>query len=66
MKGNPYAISDVTELQRLLPYLRPYSSGIAAGLLMVLIANAFAVAVPYLIKQGIDALDAPGATAGVA
>jgi ATP-binding cassette, subfamily B, multidrug efflux pump len=50
----------VTELQRLIPYLRPYLTGITAGLVLVIVANAFALAVPYLIKRGIDELEVPG------
>jgi ATP-binding cassette, subfamily B, multidrug efflux pump len=52
----------VKELQALLPYLRRYRVSIAVGLVMVVIANAFSLAAPYLIKRGIDALgraDAP-------
>ena len=44
------------ELLRLTPYLKKYRGQIALGLLMVLLANAFSLAAPYLIKQGVDAL----------
>jgi ATP-binding cassette, subfamily B, multidrug efflux pump len=38
--------------------------GIAWGLVLVVVSNALNLAVPFLIKQGIDALEAPGATPG--
>lgn len=50
------------ELRSLLPYLRRYRRGIAAGLALVVVANAFTLAGPYLIKEGIDALGQPGTT----
>jgi ATP-binding cassette, subfamily B, multidrug efflux pump len=51
------------ELRTLLPYLRRYGVRISLGLLMVVIANVFSLAAPYLIKEAIDALGRPGATA---
>jgi ATP-binding cassette, subfamily B, multidrug efflux pump len=54
----------VKELQTLIPYLRPYRAGIAWGLLLVVVSNALNLAVPFFIKQGIDALEQPGATPG--
>lgn len=50
------------ELRSLLPYLRRYRGGIAAGLALVVVANAFTLAGPYLIKEGIDSLGQPGTT----
>jgi ATP-binding cassette, subfamily B, multidrug efflux pump len=52
----------MNELRTLIPYLRPYRWGLAAGLLMVVIANVFAVAAPLLLGQAIDALGRPDAT----
>src|SRR5690606_35292533 len=49
------------ELLTLLPYLRPYRGRIAAGLVMVVLANAFSLLAPFLIKEAIDALGEPGA-----
>ncbi|MDX1394095.1 MAG: ABC transporter ATP-binding protein [Gemmatimonadota bacterium] len=45
-------------LRSLLPYFRPYRKGIAAGLALVVIGNAFVVAGPYVLKIAIDALTA--------
>lgn len=53
------------ELGTLLPYLRPYRAGIAWGLLLVVLANAFAVVAPQLLGLAIDALERPGVTGRV-
>lgn len=50
------------ELRALLPYLRRYRASIAWGIVLVVVANVFALAVPYLIKEAIDALGRPGVT----
>lgn len=50
------------ELRSLLPYLRRYRALIAWGLLLVVLANALALAGPYFIKQAIDSLGQPGTT----
>jgi ATP-binding cassette, subfamily B, multidrug efflux pump len=50
------------ELLRLTPYLRKYGVHISAGLLMVVLANVFSLAAPYLIREAIEALETPGAT----
>lgn len=52
------------ELRILLPFVRPYRRGIAAGLLLVLIASTFSILAPELIGRAIDALYAPGITVG--
>jgi ATP-binding cassette, subfamily B, multidrug efflux pump len=52
----------VKELLTLLPYLRRYRVLIAWGLLSVVVANAFTLAAPYLIKEGVDALARPDVT----
>lgn len=44
-------------LRTLLPYFRPYRTGIALGLLLVVIGNLFTVAGPYVLKIAIDALE---------
>jgi len=46
------------ELRSLLPYLRRYRRAYAAGLLLVVVSNAFAVLGPRFIEQAIDALRA--------
>jgi ATP-binding cassette subfamily B protein len=50
------------QLRALLPYLYPYRRGMAAGLLLVVISNAFGILTPLLIGITIDALGAPGVT----
>lgn len=45
------------ELRTLLPYFRPYRRGITAGLALVVVSNLFTIAVPYLTKVAIDALE---------
>lgn len=43
-------------LRRLLPYLRPYSRGLALGLAFVVIASAAANAIPALLRRAIDTM----------
>lgn len=50
------------ELRTVLPYFRPYRWGMAAGLLMVVLANAFQVAGPWIMKVAIDGLSDPEVT----
>jgi len=50
------------QLRNLLPYMRPYRYGILAGLLLVVVSNAFGILTPHLIGIAIDALGAPGIT----
>ena len=47
------------ELRSLLPLLKRYRFRILLGSLMVVFANAFSLATPYLIKDAIDALGGP-------
>ncbi len=51
-------------LRSVLPYFRPYRVGFVWGLVFVVLANAFQVAGPFLMKEAIDGLDDPGVTAG--
>jgi len=44
-------------LRTLLPYFRPYRTGIAVGLFLVVVGNLFTVAGPYVLKVAIDALE---------
>jgi len=48
------------EYRTLLPFLRPYWKGITAGLVLVAVANAFTVAGPWLIGEGVDAMERQG------
>jgi ATP-binding cassette, subfamily B, multidrug efflux pump len=52
----------VNQLRSVVPFLRPYRWGLAAGLGFVLLANATGVLVPALIGRAIDALGQPGTT----
>ncbi len=49
------------ELLTLAPYLRKYTGKILLGLLLVVLANVFSLATPYLIREAIDDLSLPGA-----
>lgn len=53
------------ELRSLLPYLRPYRAGIALGLVLVVVANAFGILTPWLVGVAVDALEWPDITARV-
>ena len=50
------------ELLTLVPYLKRYRVRITIGLVMVVFANGFALASPYLIKEAIDAIEQAGVT----
>jgi len=52
-------------VKRLYPYIRPYWKGYLLGLLMVVLANGFAILAPRLVGQAIDALEQPGVTRAV-
>jgi ATP-binding cassette subfamily B multidrug efflux pump len=51
----------VRSLRALLPFYRPYLGRMAAGLLLVVVANVFTMAAPEFLQRGVDALGAPGA-----
>ena len=52
-------------VKRLYPYIRPYWKGYLLGLLMVVLANGFAILAPRLLGQAIDALEQTGVTHAV-
>jgi len=52
------------ELRSILPYFRPYRRGLVAGLICVLLANAFQIAGPWFMKLAIDGLGTPDVTMG--
>jgi ATP-binding cassette subfamily B multidrug efflux pump len=52
------------ELRSLLPYFRPYRKGLVLGLVCVVLANAFQIVGPWLMKLAIDGLGEPDATLG--
>jgi ATP-binding cassette subfamily B protein len=47
------------QLKTLLPYIRPYTKGILAGLALTIAANAFQVIGPQLVGRAIDVFRAP-------
>ena len=53
----------MNQLKTVLPYFRPYRAPMIWGLVLVIVANAFSLASPYLLKLPIDALTA-GAGSG--
>ncbi|NIP80268.1 MAG: hypothetical protein GWM90_14015, partial [Gemmatimonadetes bacterium] len=52
----------MSQLKTLLPFLSPYRRGLVAGLLLVVLANAFSKAAPYILKVAIDGLEDPATT----
>jgi ATP-binding cassette subfamily B protein len=48
------------ELLTILPYYRPYRAATLLGLLLVVVAQGFSIATPWLIKTAIDALGPDG------
>jgi ATP-binding cassette, subfamily B, multidrug efflux pump len=47
----------VSELRSVLPFVRRYSLGTAAGLFFIVAANAFGILVPDLIRRAIDSME---------
>ena len=47
------------ELKTVLPYFRPYRAAMTWGMVLVVLANAFTLVQPYLVKLPIDALTGP-------
>lgn len=56
------SIAVVSELRSVLPYVRPYSAGILAGLGLIVVSNGFGILVPWLIGLSIDVLAVPSTT----
>jgi ATP-binding cassette subfamily B multidrug efflux pump len=52
------------ELRTVVPYFRPYMKGFVWGMVFVVLANAFQVAGPWLMKLAIDGLGSPSLTVG--
>lgn len=52
----------MSHLRTVLPYFRPYRRGMVLGLLLVVVANAFGILNPWLLKVGIDSLGQEGTT----
>ncbi len=51
-------VTSTQSLRRLLPYLRPYRTRLAAGLFLVVVSSAFATVIPWLVRRAIDAMTA--------
>ena len=47
-------------MRRLLPYYRPYTRMLLAGLILVIVSSAIGAVVPWLLRAGIDNLMASG------
>lgn len=52
------------ELRSIVPYFRPYRRGFIWGLVLVVVADAFQVAGPWIMKVAIDGLSDPDITHG--
>ena len=50
------------ELRTLIPYIRPYRRGMALGLLLVLVSDAFGILMPWLVGRAVDAQKRPDIT----
>ncbi|HEX6308214.1 MAG TPA: ABC transporter ATP-binding protein [Longimicrobiales bacterium] len=46
----------MTELRSVLPYVRPYTAAILAGLSLIIVSNGFGILVPWLVGMAIDAI----------
>src|SRR5688500_17261831 len=54
----------MSQLRAILPYYRPYRAAMAWGMALVVVAQAFGLALPWLIKLAIDGLADPGVGRG--
>ena len=52
----------MSHLRTILPYFEPYRRGVLIGLFLVVVANVFTIAAPYLLKLAIDGFDDPEVT----
>lgn len=50
----------LTPLRALLPYLRPYRARLIAGVACVIVSSALASAIPWLLRDALDALGSGG------
>ncbi|MSR36717.1 MAG: ABC transporter ATP-binding protein [Gemmatimonadetes bacterium] len=49
----------MSQLRAILPYYRPYRAAMAWGMVLVVVAQAFGLASPWLVKLAIDGLSDP-------
>lgn len=54
----------MNELRAILPYYRPYRTGMIWGLVLVTVAQAFTIAAPWIMKLALDGLADPEITSG--
>jgi ATP-binding cassette subfamily B multidrug efflux pump len=52
----------MSQLRAILPYYRPYRAAMAWGVALVVVAQAFGLASPWLVKLAIDGLSDPSVT----
>ena len=52
----------MTHLRTVLPYFRPYRTGMLVGMALVVVSNVFTVAGPWLLRMAIDAIERPDVT----
>ncbi len=63
MKDTPRAGS-IRSYRAMLPYARPYTGGIIAGILLIVVAAGFAALVPWMVGRSIDVLGESDITTG--
>ena len=51
----------LTALRRLVPYFRPYRKMLLSGLILVILSSGIGAVVPWLLRAGIDSLEAGAA-----
>ena len=49
----------MSQLRAILPYYRPYRAAMAWGVVLVVFAQGFGLALPWLVKLSIDGLSDP-------
>src|SRR5690606_17756023 len=49
----------MSQLRAILPYYRPYRARMAWGIVLVVVAQGFALASPWLVKLAVDGLADP-------
>ncbi|HEX6133401.1 MAG TPA: ABC transporter ATP-binding protein [Longimicrobiales bacterium] len=52
----------MSELRSVLPFVRPYTAAILAGLSLIIVSNGFGILVPWLVGQAIDSITLPVAS----
>lgn len=55
----------MSHLRTVLPYFRPYWTKMLLGIVLVVVSNAFSVAVPWLLRLAINVLESPDIDRGL-